>query len=68
MDEKYVKLKHVKQLLNLIYLRDGFMDWTDEYEKRDKKVKNTIEWIERNAKLASELNKNDWYFLVPRVK
>lgn len=48
--EKYVKLKHVQELMKLIKTRDRFMDWTDEFEKYDKKVKNTIEWIERNAK------------------
>lgn len=48
--EKYVKLKHVQELLALIKTRDSFMDWTDSYEKYDKKVKNTIQWLERNAK------------------
>lgn len=48
--EKYVQLIHVQELLKLIRKRDSFMDWTESYEKYDKKVKNTIEWIERNAK------------------
>jgi hypothetical protein len=47
---KYVKLEHVQELIKLIRARDCYMDWTNEYEKYDKKVKNTIEWIERNAK------------------
>ncbi|MED1863290.1 hypothetical protein P4V41_07460 [Fictibacillus nanhaiensis] len=50
MEEKYVKLQHVKELLKLIKTRDSFHDWSDEYEKFDQKVKNTIEWLERNAK------------------
>jgi hypothetical protein len=48
--EKYVKWKHVEELVKLIKARDHYMDWTNEYEKLDKKVKKTIEWLERNAK------------------
>jgi hypothetical protein len=48
--DKYVKWKHVKELIEMIKYRDTFMDWTDSYEKHDNKVKNTIEWLERNAK------------------
>lgn len=48
--DKYVKWKHVEELIKLINFRDSFMDWTDEYEKNDKKVKSTVEWLERNAK------------------
>lgn len=48
--EKYVKLKHVQELLKLIERRDHFFDWSKEYEKYDHKVKNTVEWLERNAK------------------
>jgi len=47
--EKYVKMKHVKELLALIKVRDGFMDWTNNYEKYNNKVINTVEWLERNA-------------------
>jgi hypothetical protein len=49
--DKYVKWKHVQELIRLIKIRDSFMDWTDNYEIEDKKVKNTIEWLERNAKV-----------------
>ncbi|MGV4321232.1 hypothetical protein [Bacillus mojavensis] len=49
-ENKYVELKHVQELLKLIRKRDGFYDWSSDYEKYDKKVKNTIEWLERNAK------------------
>jgi hypothetical protein len=49
MEHKYVKLEQVKELMKLIHTRDGFHDWTDEYEKYDNKVKNTIEFLERNA-------------------
>lgn len=48
--EKYVKLKHVEELLKLIKARDRFYDWSDEYEKYSNKVDNTIEWLKRNAK------------------
>ena len=48
--DKYVKWKHVQELLGLIKARDSVYDWTETYEKYDKKVKNTIEWLERNAK------------------
>jgi hypothetical protein len=48
---KYVELKHVQELIKLIEIRDGFMDWTEHYEKYDKKVKKTIEWLERNARV-----------------
>jgi hypothetical protein len=33
----------------MISTRDSFHDWSDSYEKMDKKIKNTIEWLERNA-------------------
>lgn len=49
MEEKYVKLKHVQELLNLIKTRDSFYSWSSSYEKYNKKVENTIEWLERNA-------------------
>lgn len=49
-EEKYVKLKHVQELLKLIETRDSFYDWSEDYEKYDKKVKNTTAWIERNAR------------------
>lgn len=32
MEEKYVKLKHVRELLKLIETRDSFYDWSDSYE------------------------------------
>lgn len=50
IENKYVKLKHVKELLGLIKIRDSYYDWSDNYEKYDNKVKNTVEWLERNAK------------------
>ena len=48
--KKYVELKHVQELIKLIKIRDSFHDWSDDYEKQDKKVENTIRWLERNAK------------------
>ncbi|MEC0031078.1 hypothetical protein P4L24_24860 [Bacillus cereus] len=50
VENKYVNLKHVQELIKLIKIRDTFWDWSNEYEKYNKKVQNTIEWIERNAK------------------
>jgi hypothetical protein len=47
---KYIRLDHFEKLLELIDKRDSFADWTDNYEKYTKKVKNTVAWIERNAK------------------
>jgi hypothetical protein len=48
--DKYVKLEHVQELLKLIKTRDSYHDWSDEYEKYDRKIKKTIQWLERNAK------------------
>lgn len=50
MTEKYVQWKRVEELLKLIKKRDSFHDWSDSYEKYNDKVKNTIEWLERNAR------------------
>lgn len=50
MGEKWVKLKHVDELIALIKKRDSHYDWSDDYDKYDKKVKKTIDWLERNAK------------------
>jgi hypothetical protein len=49
-NDKYVKWKHVQELLALIKKRDMVYDWSDDYVKYDKKVKTTIEWLECNAK------------------
>jgi hypothetical protein len=51
---KYVPLSHVKELLRLYEERDAFREWTDGYEKFDKKINKTIEFIERNAKEFSK--------------
>lgn len=53
--EKYVKLKHVQELMRLIKERDHYYDWSDEYELAHKKVENTINWLERNAKTKEDL-------------
>lgn len=55
MEHRYVKLEHVKELLKLIKTRDSFYDWSDEYAKYNNKVKNTIEWLERNAKTIEQI-------------
>ncbi|MEH7552901.1 hypothetical protein [Bacillus altitudinis] len=51
--EKWVKLKHVQELLELMDRRDAYYDWSTEHEKLHRKVKKTIEWLERNAKEMS---------------
>jgi hypothetical protein len=49
LEDKYVQWKYVAELLKMISQRDSFHDWSDQYEELDKKVKNTIEWLDRNA-------------------
>lgn len=53
--DKYIKLKHFQTLMKLIEQRDGFEWWMVQYDKYDKKVNNTIEWLELNAKTKEEL-------------
>ena len=48
--EKYIELKCVHELVKLMDKRNNVYDWSDEYEKYDRKIKKTIEWMERNAK------------------
>ncbi|USL89387.1 hypothetical protein vBBceHLY2_00111 [Bacillus phage vB_BceH_LY2] len=52
---KYVKLQHVQELLKLMDKRDSYYDWSDEFWEYHQKVKNTIEFVERNAKTKEEL-------------
>ncbi|MCS0827442.1 hypothetical protein NX029_26360 [Cytobacillus firmus] len=54
-DDKYIKLSHVEELIKLYNTRDGFYDWSDSYERYNNKVKNTIDWLKRNAKEKGEL-------------
>lgn len=49
MNDKYVKLKDVKELLKLIKNRDSFNDWSIQYENYDAKVKVAVEQLEQNA-------------------
>lgn len=53
--EQYVKLKHVEELLNLFKARDSFHDWSKDYEAYDTKIRNTIDWLKRNAKEKEDL-------------
>jgi hypothetical protein len=48
-EDKYVQWKYVKELIGMIGRRDCFHDYTKQYEELDKKIKNTIKWLERNA-------------------
>lgn len=52
---KYIELEKFQILVGLVKSRDMFHDWSREYEKLDKKVKNTVEWLERNAKTESQI-------------
>lgn len=52
---KYVKLQHVQELLKLMDKRDSYYDWSDVFLGYHQKVKNTIEFVERNAKTKEEL-------------
>ncbi|QFP93437.1 UNVERIFIED_ORG: hypothetical protein Xoosp15_172 [Xanthomonas phage Xoo-sp15] len=55
-EKKYVELKHVQELIRLMNVRNAVAYYEfDEYEKADKKVKNTIDWLERNAKPYHDL-------------
>lgn len=54
---KYVKLQHVQELINLYERRSNIPDW--EWEKFDKvngKIKNIVEFLERNVKTKEELD------------
>ncbi|WP_335379226.1 hypothetical protein [Bacillus pumilus] len=51
--EKWVKLKHVQELLELMDKRDTYDPWHIQHDKYHRKVKKTIEWIKRNAKEVS---------------
>lgn len=47
--EKYVKLKHVEELLKLIEIRDSFHDWTSSYSEQNQKVEDAIDSLRHNA-------------------
>lgn len=49
MKDKYVKLIQVEELLKLIDKRDKYYDWSDEYEKYDRKIAKTVEWLREQA-------------------
>lgn len=50
MQDKWVKLKDVEELVSLIKKREGFYDWSDEYEKIDKEVEEKIKQLYSSAK------------------
>ncbi|AHN66484.1 hypothetical protein Bcp1_007 [Bacillus phage Bcp1] len=55
-EKRYVELRHVQELIKLMDQRNGIPDWEfEKYEKVSKKVKNTIDWLERNAKPYHDL-------------
>ncbi|MEW4131929.1 hypothetical protein [Bacillus thuringiensis] len=53
---KVVKLSQVQELIKLYKLRDTFYEWSSEWARYNRKIKTTIEFIERNAK---EVEEND---------
>lgn len=53
---KYVKLQHVQELLKLFERRSNIPDWEwEKFSKVNDKIKNTIEFLKRNAKTKEEL-------------
>lgn len=53
--KKYIEIETVQELVRLYKKRDCFHDWTSEWDKYNKKIENTISWLERNAKTKDEL-------------
>lgn len=58
-NEKYVKLSSVRHLLKLMYRRDCFYDWSENYEREDKKIKEFIQLIEANAETIDDIIKEN---------
>lgn len=53
---KYVKLQHVQELIKLYERRSNIPDWEwEKFDKVDSKIKNTVEFLKRNAKTKEEL-------------
>lgn len=46
---KVIELKHVEKLIEIMERRDSFNDWSQSYDKYDDKLRNSIEWIKKNA-------------------
>jgi len=49
MEDLYVKLEHVQELMKLIKKRDSFHDWSDKWEICNRKVIAKMEFIEQNS-------------------
>lgn len=52
---RYIELEYFQELMKLYKARDSFHDWSSEWEKYDRKIKNTIAWLERNARTADDI-------------
>lgn len=52
MTKQYVEVKHVQALITLMEKRDSICYDTapEKFEKYDRKVKRTIDWVIKNAK------------------
>lgn len=49
MENKYVKLSEVEELLSLINTRDSYFEWSESFEKYDGLVKEAIIKLRNNA-------------------
>lgn len=49
MENKYVKLSEVEELLSLINTRDSYFEWSESFEKYDGLVKEAINNLRNNA-------------------
>lgn len=57
MEDRFINLKHFEELLNIMVKRDSIEWYHPQYDKMDKKVVNSINWLRRNAKTKEELCK-----------
>lgn len=48
MSEKYVKLSEVEKVIDLMLTRDKFHQWSNEYEKLDEELNQSIDELRCN--------------------
>lgn len=49
MENKYVKLSEVEELLSLINTRDSYFEWSESFERYDGLVKEAINKLRNNT-------------------
>lgn len=49
MENKYVKLSEVEELLSLINTRDSYFEWSESFERYDGLVKEAINKLRSNT-------------------